>query len=307
MARKPCAPAAIRGIIPPLVTPFADDETIDEAALRLQVRHMMSCGVHGIVVGGSAGEGFTLTLDELRRIVAVTAEEVNGSLPLIPGIIVNSTREAVLRAKALADLGVDALQITPPHYIFRTDDDAMLQHFRDIHAEVGLPILIYNVVPWNYLSPALLLRIMREVPGVIGVKQSAGDLKLLSELVTAARADERILGAIDALVYPCLAVGAHGMISQILAALPRPCVRMWDLVEQGNHREALDLHKRMLQVWNAISSDNRVAVTKYTLSLQGVPTGRTRRPLTPASERQKAAVRAVIKLVLNDDELAAAA
>jgi 4-hydroxy-tetrahydrodipicolinate synthase len=307
MPKTPCDPTEIRGVIPPLVTPFRDDETIDEAAMRQQLRYMLGKGVHGIVVGGSAGEGFTLTRDELRRITAIAAEEVNGRLPLIPGIIANSTREAILRAKELADLGVDALQITPPHYIFRTDDEAMLQHFRDIYEEVGIPILIYNVIPWNYLSPALLLRIMREVPGVFGVKQSAGDLKLLSELVVAARPKERILGAIDALVYPCFAVGAHGMISQILAALPGPCVEMWNLVQAGQHTEALDLHKRMLRVWSAISSDNRVAVTKYTLSLQGIPTGRTRRPLSPPSEAQKAAVREVIHLVLGHEEVHAAA
>lgn len=307
MARTPCAPEEIKGVIPPLVTPFRDDETIDEPALRLQVRYMMSKGVHGIVAGGSAGEGFTLTREELQRIVAVTAEEVDGRVPMIPGIIANSTREAVLRAKDLISFGIDALQITPPHYIFRTDDEAMLRHFRDLYDEVGIPILIYNVVPWNYLSPALLLRIMREVPGVIGVKQSAGDLKLLSELVVAAQPNKRILGAIDALVYPCMAVGAHGMISQILTALPGPCVEMWDLVQSGRHVEALDLHNRMLRVWNAINADNRVAVTKYTLSLQGVPTGNTRRPLSPASESQKVAVREVINLVVRDEELAAVA
>ena len=67
------------------------------------------------------------------------------------------------------------------HYLFRPDDDAMLEHFRAIAEATGLPILIYNVVPWSYLSPQLLVRIMREVPGVIGVKQSAGDLKLLAD------------------------------------------------------------------------------------------------------------------------------
>ena len=65
-----------------------------------------------------------------------------------------------------------ALQVTPPSYLFRPDDDAMVQHFSDIHAACGVPILIYNVVPWCYLSPDLLLRIMDEVPGVLGANKA---------------------------------------------------------------------------------------------------------------------------------------
>ena len=293
-------PADIRGMLPPLVTPFTPDEAIDEAAFRLQIRYMIGQGVHGLVVGGSAGEGFTLSQDELRRLTAIAAEEVGERVPLLAGIIANSTGDAIARARAVADLGVCALQVTPSHYIFRTGDAAMLAHFRDISEAVGLPVLIYNVIPWNYLSPALLVRIMDEVPGVAGVKQSAGDLRALSELVVSVGDRRRILGAIDALVYPCLAVGAHGMVSQILTALPGPCVRMWNLVQAGRHAEALDLHQRMARVWNAINADNRVAVTKFTLSLQGVATGQTRRPLEPPSEAQMAGVRAVIGLVLPD-------
>jgi 4-hydroxy-tetrahydrodipicolinate synthase len=288
----------IFGIQVPLITPFRDDESLDMAAMRLQVRYMMEQGVHGVVVGGSTGEGYALSQDELCRLVDLVAEEVAGRLPLIGGVIVETTREAIARGAALAGRGVRALQVTPPHYIFPTREDAMVAHFRDIAEATGMPVMIYNVIPWNYLSTPLLLRILDEVPGVVGVKQSSGDLKLLSELVAAAPARARIFGAIDALIYPCLAVGAHGVISQILAALPGVCVRMWNLVRAADYASALDLHRRMGRVWAAIAGDNRVAMSKYTLSLQGVPVGRTRRPLAPPTEAQKAAVRAAIGLVL---------
>jgi 4-hydroxy-tetrahydrodipicolinate synthase len=190
----------IRGIVPPLVTPFDADEEIDQAALRQQVRYMLAQGVHGFVAGGSTGEGFTFSREDLCRVVAVAAEEVNGRVPLIPGIIVNSTREAIARAKLVAEFRPSALQVTPAHYIFKTDDDSMVRHFREIYDAVGIPILIYNVIPWNYLSPALLQRIMQEVPGVIGVKQSAGDLKLLADLIAEAQPGKRILSGIDSLL-----------------------------------------------------------------------------------------------------------
>jgi 4-hydroxy-tetrahydrodipicolinate synthase len=304
MTKTSFAPSDIRGIIPPLVTPFDADEEVDEAALRQQVRYMLGQGVHGFVPGGSTGEGFTFSREDLCRVVAVTAEEVNGRVPVIPGIIVNSTREAIARARSLAQFAPAALQITPAHYIFKTDDDSMVRHYREIHEAVGIPILIYNVVPWNYLSPQLLQRVMREVPGVIGVKQSAGDLKLLADLIADARPQERILSGIDSLLYPAFALGVHGVISQLLAAVPGPAVELWNLVQAGDHVAARGLHERMLRLWNAIYSDNRVAVTKYTLSLQGVPVGRPRRPLLAPTPGQQAAVRKHIGALLPAEQLA---
>ena len=174
----------IGGIIPPLVTPVRADGTIDEQAHRTEVRHMVErAGVHGLAVCGSTGEGHTLSTDETRRIVGWTVEEVKGRVPVIAGIITDSTQATIERAKAVADLGVAALQVTPVHYVFRPDDDSMVRHFGAIADQTGIPVIIYNVVPWSYLLPPLLVRILREVEGVIGVKQSASDMKALADLL----------------------------------------------------------------------------------------------------------------------------
>jgi 4-hydroxy-tetrahydrodipicolinate synthase len=177
---------ALFGIIPPMTTPFDDRGELDEGAIRAQVRWLVEAGVHGLAAGGSTGEGQALDPDELRRLVATVAEAAAGRVPVIAGIIVDSTRDAIRRGQALEGLGVAALQVTPVHYLFRPDDDAMLKHFRTIAEATGLPVVIYNVVPWSYLSPQLRVRIMQEVPGVIGVKQSAGDLKLFADLMLTA-------------------------------------------------------------------------------------------------------------------------
>jgi 4-hydroxy-tetrahydrodipicolinate synthase len=301
------APQEIKGILPPLVTPFDAQEEIVETAMRSQVRFMLEQGVHGVVVGGSAAEGFTLSTDELRRLVGIASEEVAGKVPVVAGIIVNSTRQAIERARAVADLGVSALQVTPVHYIYKSDDQGMVRHYGAIHDAVGIPIIVYNVVPWNYLSPALLLRLMREVPGVFGVKQSAGDMKLLADLLLMRRPEDMIYAAIDALVYPTLALGSQGVISQILAAIPGPCVELWNLVQAGDHVAALALHNRMLKLWNAIAGDNRLAVTKYTLSLQGVPAGNPRAPLAPASPEQQHAARLALAELIGTEKLRKAA
>jgi 4-hydroxy-tetrahydrodipicolinate synthase len=283
------------GIVPPMTTPFDDAGELDEAAVRAQVRWLLDAGVHGLAAGGSTGEGHTLDQDELRRLVGAVAEEAAGRVPVIAGIIVDSTRDAIRRGRAVEGLGVAALQVTPVHYLFRPDDAAMLEHFRVIADATGLPIIIYNVVPWSYLSPALLCRIMAEVPGVIGVKQSAGDLKLLADLLIAARPESRIFSAVDALLYPSFALGAQGAIAAILAAAPRACVELWDAVQRGDHARALDLHRRLLVLWNALVADNLPACTKHAQALQGVPSGPPRAPMPPASPAQQQAIQAALR------------
>lgn len=281
----------LAGIMPPTTTPFSRDGELDERAARQQASYMVDHGVHGLVVGGSTGEGQTLEVDEVRRLVAATIEEVDGRVPVVAGIVVDSTRQAIAKGRAVADLGVAALQVTPVHYLFRPDDDAMLQHFRTIAEETGLPLFIYNVVPWSYLSPELLVRIMREVPGVIGVKQSAGDLKLFADLMITAPKDKRLFSAVDALIYPAITLGAHGIITAMLAVAPGPYVEMWEAVKRGDHARALDLHQRLLPLWNAIWSPNMCACVKYAQNIQGCPGGWPRAPMPEASAEQQAAIR----------------
>jgi 4-hydroxy-tetrahydrodipicolinate synthase len=282
----------IHGIVPPMTTPFRPDDTIDEAALRAETRYLVETArVHGLAVAGSTGEGHALATDEVQRITGIVTEEARGRVPVIAGIITDSTASAVERGLAVKDLGVAALQVTPVHYLFRPDDDAMVRHFDTLASRTGLPIIIYNVVPWTYLSPQLLDRIIRAVPGVIGVKQSAGDLKLLADLLLLAGGRARIMTAVDALLYPSFALGAHGAIAAILTAAPTLCVQLWDAVQAGDHKQALALHETLLPIWNAIFQDNLPANVKHAQELQGRAAGLPRAPMPPTSAAQAPRIR----------------
>lgn len=299
----------LKGIIPPVPTPFTADGEIDEKAFRAVVRFLMGQGAHGICVGGSTGEGHTLTREEFVQLMTAAAEEVAGKVPLVAGMIVNSTREAIARGRSIAHLDVAALQITPVHYLFKPDEEATVRHFRTLSEALEPPILIYNVVPWNYLSPPLLLRLMREVPGILGVKQSAGDLKLMADLVLDVPKGKLILSAVDALLYPSFTLGSPGTIAALPSAAPAACVALWNAVQKGDHARALELHKRLLGLWNAIVGDNLPACTKHALKLQGCDAGLPRAPMPPASAVQQAAIAPALKhlLALDGAALAVAA
>ena len=289
----------IFGIIPPLTTPFRSDGTITEDALRAETRYMIEVAkVHGLAVCGSTGEGHTLTTEETRRITEIVVKEAKGRTPVITGIIVDSTAQAIERGKAVKDLGVAALQVTPPHYLFRPDDDAMLRHFEALAKGTGLPIIIYNVVPQAYLSPQLLTRIITTVEGVIGVKQSAGDLKLVADLVLLLGHRGRIMNAVDALMYPAFVLGVHGAIAAILTAVPTLLVQLWDAARAGDHKQALVLHEKILPIWNAIGSENHFnlpANTKTCQELLGRKAGVPRPPMSASSPAQRAAIQSALQ------------
>ena len=285
----------IHGIVPPMATPFAADESIDEVLLRAEIEHLISSArVHGIAVGGSTGEGHALTTDELRQVVAVACEAAAGRVPVIAGIIVDSTRQAIEKARALADLDVAALQVTPVHYLFKPTDEMTFQHFAKLVEHARQPVMIYNVVPWTYCSPALLDRMLREINGLIGVKQSAGDLKLLADLLMTSADAGLIMSAVDALMYPSFILGAHGAIAAILTAAPELCVALWDQVQAGDHEAALATHLKLLPIWNAIVGDNLPANVKTALALQGRPAGIPRMPMPPSTSKQRAEIEAAL-------------
>lgn len=290
----------IYGIVPPMTTPFRTDgvskegdgpNQLDEEAFRADVRYLVGIAkVHGLAVCGSTGEGHTLTTEETRLLTAWAIEEAAGQVPVITGIITDSTSSAIERGRAVADLDVAALQVTPVHYLFRPDDNAMLRHFAALAEGTGVPIMIYNVVPWTYLSPELLADILEEVDGVIGVKQSAGDMKMLADLLLMVGDTASIMSAVDALLYPSFTLGSHGAIAAILTSAPTLCVQLWDAVMAEDHRTARQLHAALLHIWNAIHANNLPANVKYAMELQGRPSGVPRAPMPMPTSDQRVAI-----------------
>jgi len=292
----------VNGIIPPIVTPFTADGEIDEAAFRNIVKFNLDKKVHGVCVGGSSGEGHTLTVEEFTRLMEITVEEVNGRIPVLAGIIANSTRDAVRRAKAISHLSVQALQVTPVHYVFKPDDEATFAHFKALTEATNVPVIIYNVVPWNYLSPSLLIRLMKELPGVQGVKQSAGDLKLMADLMLGIPEGCKIYTAVDALLYPSFALGCHGTIAANPAAVPGVCIALWNAVQRDDHHRAREIHEALLRFWNTIYADNLPANIKTAIALQGTQAGLPRMPMPETTATQLENIKRELKNVLKYEE-----
>ncbi|VTU17772.1 dihydrodipicolinate synthase family protein [Variovorax sp. PBL-E5] len=288
----------LTGVLPPITMPFDDQGDLVKGGLRKQIDFIIEQGSRAVVAGGSTGEGHTLTAAEYEMVMREAFDATAGRVPFVAGLIVQSTRDAIERTKSLKGLDIAALQVTPVHYLFKPDADATVEHFRAIHAATGIPIIIYNVIPWNYLSVDLMLRIMEEVPGVIGMKQSGGDLKSISDLLLRCKPESLVLSGVDALLYPGFCLGIHGAISALTSAVPGVVVAMQRAVEAGNHALAKDIHFKLNALWNTLPHDNLPACVKYIQHLQGVPMFQPRAPMMRVTEAQKAAIKVALQPLL---------
>ena len=151
------------------------------------------------------------------------------------------------------------------------------------------------MIPWNYLSVDLMLRIMDEVPGVVGMKQSGGDLKSLSDLLLRCKPENVVLSGVDALLYPGFCMGMHGAISALTSAVPHIVVRIQKAVEANDHKAARDLHFKLNALWNTMSHDNLPACIKYIQHLQGTRMFEPRAPMMRVTEQQKVAIKAAMQ------------
>jgi 4-hydroxy-tetrahydrodipicolinate synthase len=275
----------LSGILPPTTMPFDRKGDLVFSALREQMDFVVDQGAHGVVAGGH-----TLSFDEFVRVMHETHDALAGRKSFVVGLIVNSTREAIERVNALRGLNITALQITPVHYLFKPSAEGTVDHFRSIYDATGIPILIYNVIPWNYLSVDLMLRVMREVPGVVGMKQSGGDVKSVSDLVQQCDARNVVLTGVDALLYSAFSMGANGAISALTAAVPGVCVKLWDSVQRGDHATGLKIHRQLANLWNAVPHDVLPAAAKYIQHKQGLGMYYPRQPMDHVSDTLKAAI-----------------
>ena len=287
----------LRGIIPPMVTPFANNGDIDEDGLRSEVQVLLGAGVDGLAVCGSTGEGHTLSPEETAQVCRVVIEEVGDRVPVIAGIIQDSTRSVLRYAEPLGEIGVAALQVTPVHYLFAPGEEGHFAFYREIGRVTGLPIIIYNVVPWNTLSPHTLMR-LTEVPEVVGVKQSGGDMHALAQLIELNDRDIKIFSAIDDLLYPSFVLGADGAIAAICTVLPDLCVPLLHAFRDDNHVTARDIHRRILPVWRVLNRPDMISRVKAAIELRGRRVGSARHPFLPVSSTVRAEIDTALRAAL---------
>jgi 4-hydroxy-tetrahydrodipicolinate synthase len=272
-------------MIPPLVTPFDSEGRIDRAGLHGEIGFMLDCGVSGVVVGGSTGEGPGLREREVEELVSESLAACGGRVPVIAGIIARTSDEAVRMARAADRAGAVALQVPPPYFEFTTDPRILGAYYSAITDATGLPLIIYNVIPWAQLAMEGLEEILEANPKIFGVKQSGRNIHGLANLAASPNRRFRLFTAIDDLLYPSFMLGVDGTISGTSSLLPRQTMELMRAVECGDYARALALHERILPLWRLMDTPEFPSRIKYAMRCMGRSTGYPRSPFGwPAAE-----------------------
>jgi 4-hydroxy-tetrahydrodipicolinate synthase len=285
----------LEGIMPPMVTPFDEREEIDEAALRNETRYLLEVGVHGLVVCGSTGEGYSMTAEEVGGVTEVVRDEAGGGVPLITGVIANSANVAIALGLAAKEAGADGLMVTPVHYVFRPTEEGNIDYYRRIADAVGLPIVIYNVIPWNVVPVKLAVRLVEKVGAIRGIKQSGGDIHGLADMIKALGERIPIMSALDDVLLPSFILGAKGAIAAICTIAPELCLDLWEAAKDGDLRRGVEIHRKLLPIWRAVGKADMPSRAKEALRMLGRPTGRARSPLIPIGKKARREIETALK------------
>jgi len=276
----------LEGIMSPMVTPFTRDEQIDEDALRKETRFLADAGVHGLTVCGSTGEGYAMRSEEIGRVTSIVRDEAGSQTPIITGIIADSAKIAIDLGMAAKKSGADGLMVTPVHYVFSPTSEGTVEYYRRIGETIGLPIVIYNVIPWNVISVDLVVRLM-EMEKIRGIKQSGGDIHVLADMIRAIGDRIPVMTAIDDMLFPSFIIGASGAIAAICTIAPNLCLEVWEAAKDRDLKKGIEIHHRILPVWRAIGKGDMPARAKEALRQLGRHVGPARNPMISVSDQAR--------------------
>ncbi len=272
---------ALRGVITPLVTPFDDQNQVDHASLRRVVDFVITKGVHAVMVAGSTGEGPLLGFDERKRVLETVVDEAKGRVPVIAHTGCIDTGSTVALSEHAAAVGADFVSAIVP-YFFTFGEEQIYRHFLTVAEAVPqTPVLLY-AFPGNAkndISPALLARLLKAAPNIVGIKSSNDDMVRFQEYVQVGGAGFTACFGVDELMLGGLVFGSNAQISGNSNSFPEPFVQLYEAFMAGDLQRAQHLQQIVNRVIALHQGGRTTAFFKATLALRGVSAGRVRAPM----------------------------
>jgi 4-hydroxy-tetrahydrodipicolinate synthase len=279
-----------------LVTPFDSEGRIDEDAYRALIRRQIKAGTKGLVPCGSTGEAATLTHEEFRRALEIALEESRGDVPVMAGVGTNATWKAVELAREAESLGADALLVLAPYYVKPTQD-GLYAHFRVVARETRLPVMLYNIPGRTgvNVAPATIARVAKDCKNVVAVKEAAGSLDQVSEILALTDSEFTVMSGDDSLTLPMMALGARGVVSVLANVAPKETQALCDAFKKGQLKKAQALHLRLFPLIRILFVETNPIPVKAALELMGLCRAEPRLPLTPLSAAARPALKKALK------------
>jgi 4-hydroxy-tetrahydrodipicolinate synthase len=286
--------ARLTGCGTALVTPFNDDGTVDEDALRGLVEWQIAEGIHFLVPCGSTGEAATMTIDEHCRVVEIVARQANGRVPIVAGAASNDTQKAIDLSKRVAELGATHLLHTSPWYN-KPPQRGIVAHYAAIAAAVDIPIVVYNVPgrTASNIEAKTTLELAR-IPGVVATKEASGQLSQIADVIRGRGSEFSVLSGDDELTLPVMALGGDGIVSVVSNATPRLMSELCNRMMAGDFAGARKIHMTLLPWMRAAFVESNPIPVKAALACMGKIKNVLRSPLVPLSETHGETVRSAL-------------
>ncbi len=289
--------ANLKGIFPPVVTPFNRRGDVDEKRFRENLQRYTGIGLGGIVVAGSTGEAPYLRERERLRLVDLAREIVRPPEILIVGTGLESTRETLRLSREAVSRGADALLVvTPNYYKARMDSAALIAHYRNLADGVRRPILIYSIPQFTgiHVEVHAIATLSRHL-NIRGLKESSGDLRFVRRILRKVAPGFRVLVGSVLILLEALRAGAAGAVLGQACFAPELCVGVYEAFRRGQIKTARALQQRLLPLGQKIAVLYGVSGIKAALDLSGYHGGPPRAPLLRLSAAQRRAVAAALR------------
>jgi 4-hydroxy-tetrahydrodipicolinate synthase len=271
----------LHGIIPPIVTPMKDNEDVDLDRLRRLIDHMLAKGVHGIFVLGTTSEFYALDEAEKQAVIATAVEHVRGRVPVMAGTGAETTREAIRLTRMAEREKVDAVSVITPYYIYPTQAE-IADHFRKIAESTSTPVLLYNnpAVCGGVKIDVETVARLAEIPNIVGIKDSSGDLQGLIEYVRVTPANKfAVFQGRDTLIVPALQFGAKGSVPGTCNIAPDLCVGIYEAFRRGDIVEAQAIQMRLSPLRLGLAIGTAPGAIKAAMNILGMNVGPSRSPI----------------------------
>ena len=244
----------LSGIIPPLVTPLTDNETLDTESLERLIEHLIAGGVHGLFILGTTGEEQSLSYNVRKKMIQESARINHGRLPLLVCVTDTSIVESIRLAHLAADAGADAVVSAPPYY-FATGQPELAQFYEELVPQLPLPVFLYNMPSHVKVSfaPDTVHRIAQN-PQVVGFKDSSANAVYFQSVLYKMRdrKDFAMLVGPEEITGECVLLGAHGGINGGANMFPELYVGMYEAARDGHLARVLELQQLVMQISSTI-------------------------------------------------------
>lgn len=274
----------IKGVIVPLLTPFDEHGHLDSTATRRLVEFLVKQGVHGVMPGGTTGEGPLLSFAERCALAEIVVEAAAGRVPVIVHTGMITTQETIRLTQHAREIGATAASLITPYY-FRYDEQALFEHFAAVAKTVpDLPLYLYNNPPvtGNTISPSLITSLVEQFPNIVGLKDSNGSLDTLVRCKTLRDGCFNTAIGNDGLILAGIARGLDACVSGNANVVPELVVNLYDAAARGDLTIARHLQDTVDTVRSVLADGLDLSLFKGMLAKRGLPVGTVRAPLLPA-------------------------